>query len=105
MVAIGNLNLGASPKLFFIGGFCGVLDFITSLFDLLPGFFHRLIDLLAGAFHGALFFLAEDQSDSTAGIGSPGLTVAPGRQGANEQKNQNDDQDGSQDIPPFNPTF
>jgi hypothetical protein len=58
MVAIGRLNLGASPKLFFIGGFCGVLDFITSLFDLLPGFFHRFIDLLAGALHRALLILA-----------------------------------------------
>jgi hypothetical protein len=40
----------------------------------------------------------EDQSDSAAGIGSPGLTVAPGGQGANEQKDQDDDQDDSHDI-------
>ncbi len=40
----------------------------------------------------------EDQSDSATGIGSPGLTVAPGGQGANEQKNQDDDQDDSHDI-------
>jgi hypothetical protein len=46
-----------SPKLFF-GVFCRILDFLTSLFDLLPGFFHRLIDLLAGALRRAFFFLA-----------------------------------------------
>ena len=40
----------------------------------------------------------EDQSDSAAGIRSPGLTVAPGGQDANEQKNQDDDQDDSHDI-------
>ena len=40
----------------------------------------------------------EDQSDSAAGIGAPGLTVAPGGQGANEQKDQDDDQDDSHDI-------
>jgi len=40
----------------------------------------------------------EDQSDSAAGIRPPGLTVAPGRQGANEQKDQDDDQDDSHDI-------
>ena len=40
----------------------------------------------------------EDQSDSAAGIGSPGLTVAPGGQGADEQKNQDNDQDDSHDI-------
>jgi len=58
MAAIGRLNLCASRRLFFIGVFCRVLDFLTSLFDLLPGFFYRLIDLLAGALRGALFFLA-----------------------------------------------
>jgi len=40
----------------------------------------------------------EDQSDYPAGIGSPGLTVAPGGQGANEKKDQDDDQDDSHDI-------
>ena len=40
----------------------------------------------------------EDQSDYAAGIGSPGLTVAPGGQDANEQKDQDDDQDDSHDI-------
>jgi hypothetical protein len=59
-VATGRLNLRASRRLFFIGVFYRVLDFLTSLFDLLPGFFYRLIDLLAGAFHGALFFLAAE---------------------------------------------
>ena len=58
MVAIGRLTLGASPKLFFISGFSGVIDFINSLLDLLRGFFHRLIDLLAGALHRALLILA-----------------------------------------------
>jgi hypothetical protein len=57
MAAIGRSNLSASQRLFFIGVFCRILDFLTSLFDLLPGFFYRLIDLLAGALHGALFFL------------------------------------------------
>ena len=55
---LGRLNLGASPKLFFIGVFYRILDFITSLFDLLPGFFHRFIDLLAGALNRALLILA-----------------------------------------------
>ena len=55
--SIGRLNLYASPKLFFVV-FCRILDFLTSLFDLLPGFFHRLIDLLAGALRRAFFFLA-----------------------------------------------
>jgi hypothetical protein len=40
----------------------------------------------------------KDQSDSAAGIGSPGLTVAPGGQGANKQKDQYDNQDDSHDI-------
>jgi hypothetical protein len=40
----------------------------------------------------------EDHSDSAAGIGSPGLTVAPGGQGTNEKKDQDDDQDDSHDI-------
>jgi hypothetical protein len=40
----------------------------------------------------------EDQSDSAAGIGSPGLTVAPGGQGAHEKKDQDDDQDDSHDF-------
>jgi hypothetical protein len=40
----------------------------------------------------------EDQSDSAAGIGSPGLTVGPGGQDADEQKDQDDDQDDSHDI-------
>ena len=40
----------------------------------------------------------EDQSDSAAGIRPPGLTVAPGGQGADEQKDQDDDQDDSHDI-------
>jgi hypothetical protein len=42
--------------------------------------------------------IKKDQSDSAAGIGSPGPTVAPGGQGTNEQKNQDDDQDDSHDI-------
>ena len=50
-VAIGSSNLRASPGLLFCGVFCRVLDFLTSLFDLLPGFFCRLIDFLAGALH------------------------------------------------------
>jgi len=40
----------------------------------------------------------EDQSDSAAGIRSPGLTMAPGGQGADEQKDQDNDQDDSHDI-------
>ena len=40
----------------------------------------------------------ENQSDSAAGIRSPGLTVAPGGQGADEQKDQDNDQDDSHDI-------
>ena len=40
----------------------------------------------------------EDQSDSAAGIRSPGLTVAPGGQGADEQKDQDNDQDDSHNI-------
>jgi len=40
----------------------------------------------------------EDQSDSAAGIGSPGLTVAPSGQGAHEKKDQDDDQDDSHDF-------
>ena len=40
----------------------------------------------------------KDQSDSAAGIGSPGLTVAPGGQDADEHEDQNDDQDESHDI-------
>jgi hypothetical protein len=59
-VATGRLNLRASQRLFFIGVFYRVLDFLTSLFDLLPGFFYRLIDLFAGTLHGALFFLAAE---------------------------------------------
>ena len=43
----------------------------------------------------------EDQSDSAAGIRSPGLTVAPGGQGADEQEDQDDDQDDSHDFSPF----
>jgi hypothetical protein len=56
----GRISENAVTKLtplFFIGVFCRILDFITSLFHLLPGFFYRLIDLLAGALPGALFFL------------------------------------------------
>jgi hypothetical protein len=60
MAAIRRLNLRVSQRLFFSGVFCRILDFLTSLFDLLPGFFYRLIDLLAGALHGALFFLAAE---------------------------------------------
>jgi hypothetical protein len=56
--AIGRLKLRASRRLFFIGVFYRILDFITSLLDLLPGFFYRLIDLLAGALRRALIFLA-----------------------------------------------
>jgi hypothetical protein len=56
LAAIGRLNLCASRRLFFIGVFCRILDFLTSLFDLLPGFFYRLIDLPSGALRGALFF-------------------------------------------------
>ena len=55
---IGRLKLRASRRLFFIGVFYYIFDFLTSLFDLLPGFFYRLIDLLAGALRGALIFLA-----------------------------------------------
>ena len=40
----------------------------------------------------------KDQSESAAGIRSPGLTVAPGGQGANEQKDQDNNQDNSHDI-------
>ena len=40
----------------------------------------------------------EDQSDSTAGIRSPGLTVAPGGQDADQQEDQDDDQDDSHEI-------
>ncbi len=40
----------------------------------------------------------EDQSDSTAGIRPPGLTVAPGGQDADEQEHQDDDQDDSHNI-------
>jgi len=40
----------------------------------------------------------EDQSDTAAGIGAPGLTVAPGGQGADEQEDQDNDQDDSHDI-------
>jgi len=40
----------------------------------------------------------ENQSDSAAGIRSPGLTMAPGGQGADEQKDQDNDQDDSHDI-------
>ena len=40
----------------------------------------------------------EDQSDSTAGIRSPGLTVAPGGQDADEQEDQDDDQNDSHEI-------
>ena len=43
----------------------------------------------------------EDQSDSAAGIRSPGLTVAPGGQNADEHENQDDDQDDSHDIFPL----
>jgi len=43
----------------------------------------------------------EDQSDSAAGIRSPGLTVAPGGQGADEHDDEDDDQDDSHDIPPL----
>jgi len=60
MAAIGRLNLRASQRLFFIGVFCRILDFLTSLFDLLPGFFSRLIDLLASSLRGALFLLAAE---------------------------------------------
>jgi len=56
----GRLNLRALQRLFFIGVFCRVLDFLAGLFDLLPGFFYRLIDLLAGALRGALFLLAAE---------------------------------------------
>lgn len=35
----------------------------------------------------------EDQSDSTAGIDSPGFTVAPRGQGADQQERQDNDQD------------
>ena len=47
----------------------------------------------------------EDQSDSAAGIGSPGLTVPPGGQGTNEQKNQDNNQDDSHDIFLLSPFF
>ena len=40
----------------------------------------------------------EDQSDSAAGIRSPGLTVGPGGQNADEHDDQDDDQDDSHDI-------
>ena len=40
----------------------------------------------------------EDQSDSAAGIRSPGLAVAPGGQGADKQEDQDDDQDDSHGI-------
>ena len=40
----------------------------------------------------------EDQSDSAAGIRSPGLTVAPGGQGADEHDDQDNDQNDSHDI-------
>ena len=40
----------------------------------------------------------KDQSDSTAGIRSPGLTVGPGGQNADEHDDQDDDQDDSHDI-------
>jgi len=56
--AIIRLKLRASRRLFFIGVFYRILDFLTSLLDLLPGFFYRLIDLLAGALRRALIFLA-----------------------------------------------
>jgi hypothetical protein len=58
--AIGWLYLRASRRLFFIGVFCRVLDFLTSLFDLLPGLFYPLIDSLAGALRGTFFFLAAE---------------------------------------------
>jgi hypothetical protein len=56
--AIGRLTLRASRRLFFIGVFYRILDFLTRLLDLLPGFFYRLIDLLAGALRRALILLA-----------------------------------------------
>jgi len=40
----------------------------------------------------------EDQSDSAAGIRSPGFAMGPGGQGADEQEDQDDDQDDSHDI-------
>jgi len=49
MAAIGSFNLRASPALLFLGVFCRVLDFLTSLFDLLPGSFYLRIEFLAGA--------------------------------------------------------
>ena len=56
--AIGRLKLRASRRLFFIGVFYRIFDFLTSLLHLLPGLFYRLIDLLAGALRGTLIFLA-----------------------------------------------
>ena len=40
-------------KILFLGVFCSILDFVTGLFDLLPGFIYRLIDLLSGFFRRA----------------------------------------------------
>ena len=40
-------------KILFLGVFCRILDFVTGLFDLLPGFIYRLIDLLSGLFRRA----------------------------------------------------
>lgn len=41
----------------------------------------------------------EDQSDAATGIGPPALAVAPGRQGADKQENQDDNQNSSHGIP------
>jgi hypothetical protein len=60
MAAIGRLNLCASRRLFFIGVFCRVLDFLTSLFDLLPGFFYALSICLPARSAGPSFFLAAE---------------------------------------------
>jgi len=37
-IATGRLNLRVSRNLFFVGAFCRILDFLTSLFDLLSLF-------------------------------------------------------------------
>ena len=43
----------------------------------------------------------KNQSKSTAGIVSPALTVRPGRQCANQDDNQNNDQDSTHVLSPF----
>jgi hypothetical protein len=42
----------------FFGVFCRILDFVTRLIDLLPGFFYCLIDFLSGVFRRAFLFLS-----------------------------------------------